>query len=467
MGAAAYERVRRTAVDDVLDLLARFIAAPEHVLHVVALWLAHAHAIDAFWTTPRLIVESPTAECGKTLLLEVMGYTLPHPIRSVSISAAALVRILSTRHATILLDEADKTIGRADAQDNDSGALLYAVANGGYRRGSTYTRCIGNNHDPVELPTFAPLALAGITSRSFDHAFRTRAIPLWLDRGIPREDFEWNEHLALECETVRDALAAWAQRCLDDLRAATPPRPSWMHGRAAEVWGPLLTVASVAGDPWPSRVLVAARALAGYAEDDDLNLALLAAARDVFGDRPALHTVDLLAGLNAIDDARWSTWNDGKGLSAVDFRNRVVKQFRLHGSTDLVIDGSRSLKGYRREWFDDVWRRYCSRAVVDRGSPVPSSDPLPALPALPATAQRIAGNRDPRYQARPETPQPLSDNDQRGSAGKSAEKRATGVALAEPAPVRVLVALDVPDSDEHEARAGLRLAAVLGAEVVE
>src|SRR5262245_55976055 len=63
-------------LDDTARMLRRYITAHKHVIHVCALWVMHCYCLDAFWTTPRLIVESPEPECGKSMLLDTMAFLL-------------------------------------------------------------------------------------------------------------------------------------------------------------------------------------------------------------------------------------------------------------------------------------------------------------------------------------------------------------------------------------------------------
>jgi Protein of unknown function (DUF3631) len=261
-----------------------------------------------------------------------------------------LVRTLAKRTPAFLLDACDKTIGRKDAAQSETLALLLAVANAGYRRGKTVSRCVGKDYEPTEFPTFAPMAFAGLNS-TLDRAFRTRAISLWLDRAEPRREFEWSQELADEFGRQRARLRAWAQGHADEIRQARPERPAWMKGRLAEIWTPLFKVAEVAGGPWPRRIGEAAEALGAnrVAEDhESLSVSLLQATRIVFGKRDRIHTTDLLARLNAIEDAPWIRWNEGEGLRPIDFTNRVIKHFKLHRSVTLDIDDV-SRKGYRRD----------------------------------------------------------------------------------------------------------------------
>jgi Protein of unknown function (DUF3631)/Domain of unknown function (DUF3854) len=408
-------------LDAVARLLRRYVTASKHVTHVCAVWVVHAYAIDAFHTTPRLIVESPEPECGKSMLLDTMAFCLDGPVTDVSITPAALTRTLLNRTPPFLLDECDKTIGRKDADQSESLSLLLAVANSGYRRGKTVTRCIGPNHEPTELPTFAPMMFAGLNSK-LDRAFRTRAVSVWMDRAEPRHEFEWSEELADEFGHVRGRLRAWATKHTDEVRAARPIRPPWMKGRLAEIWVPLFRVAEIAGGPWPRRILEAAEELSGKAGpgDESWGVALLRAARDVFGDRDRIHSATLIDGLNEIEDAPWASWNGGDGLRPIDFTNRVIRQFKLHHSKDMRI-GEKKRKGYEREWFEDVWQRYCPVSPPDP----PSTAPRPETPETTVTPEGNAPISYPRQGAEAETPEPLQDKGCLDVSGSDAQKGET------------------------------------------
>jgi len=75
-------------LDLVESYLLRFVSYPsEHALVAHALWIAHAHMIDRFDTTPRLAFMSAEKESGKTRALEVTALFVPDPILSISGSA--------------------------------------------------------------------------------------------------------------------------------------------------------------------------------------------------------------------------------------------------------------------------------------------------------------------------------------------------------------------------------------------
>ena len=53
-------------LDLVCGTLRRYLALPKHAAEAIALWVLHAHALDAFTVSPRLAATSPEKRCGKT-----------------------------------------------------------------------------------------------------------------------------------------------------------------------------------------------------------------------------------------------------------------------------------------------------------------------------------------------------------------------------------------------------------------
>ena len=74
---------------------------------IVALWVAHTHAIDAAECTPYLHATSATKRAGKTRLLEAVEPLVARPWFTGRTSAAALVRKIDDTSPTLLFDEAD------------------------------------------------------------------------------------------------------------------------------------------------------------------------------------------------------------------------------------------------------------------------------------------------------------------------------------------------------------------------
>jgi hypothetical protein len=161
---------------------------------------------------------------------------------------------------------------------------------------------------------------------------------------------------------MRTALEHWGRGILDVLREARPDMPASLSDRATDVWEPLVAIADVAGQAWPSRGREAARALSGRFEDADLRVELL---RDIFQiAREMSHPTivasqDLIAQLTAITDRPWATYARGKPLTPHGLA-RLLDPLGIHP----ISTGK--LRGYMVEGFGDAFARYLPREVSER-----------------------------------------------------------------------------------------------------
>src|SRR5207244_3183007 len=80
-------------LNDVRDFLRRFVAYPSSHSQVAhTLWIAHAHLMDAWESTPRIAFLSPEPGSGKTRALEVSELLVPRPVIGINVSPAYLFR---------------------------------------------------------------------------------------------------------------------------------------------------------------------------------------------------------------------------------------------------------------------------------------------------------------------------------------------------------------------------------------
>ena len=176
-------------LDQVAAFLARFSVLPDqHCAPTLALWYAHTHAVQHFYTTPRLILDSAEPGSGKTRVLEVAQHLVAKPEMTISITTAAIFRMLADGPITLLFDEID-TIFSAKAGGNNED--LRGLLNSGYKRSATVSRCVGDaSRMRVErFPVFAPVALAGIAG-AMPATITTRAITIHMRRRAPHERAE-------------------------------------------------------------------------------------------------------------------------------------------------------------------------------------------------------------------------------------------------------------------------------------
>ncbi|PIJ36961.1 hypothetical protein BMW24_004515 [Mycobacterium heckeshornense] len=354
-------------LDDIESFAARFLALPsEHHLVALSLWAVHTWAIEAFYTTPRLVLESPEWGSGKTRVLEVLEKLCYAPRLIVSTSPAALYRRIDAagdHPPTVLQDEADAIFGRgASTQAED----LRAIYDNGYRRGAVVDRCVGDakNMDVRDFRVFAPAALAGLEGK-IPRTVTSRAIVMHMRRRLPDERLsDWRERdVEIEARPLRAGIAAWVETALDALAQARPGMPPGVRDRRAEVWEPLLSVADVAGADWPER----ARAACSYFEsnpEDRLSLGarLLRDIQDVFGNRERMFTADILHALTSDAESEWSDLF-GKPLN----ERRLAKELKRYGVvSETVRIGDARAKGYRVEGqtgLGQAWSRWLPDAI--------------------------------------------------------------------------------------------------------
>jgi len=133
-------------LDELADAVRRYLVIPTGGAETVALWVVHAHLHDAAAISPILAITSPSPECGKTTLLDLLGALVPRPLPASNITAAALFRAVEKWRPTMLVDEADTFIRNSDE--------LRGVLNSGHRRSAAYVvRTVGDDHEPRQFRT--------------------------------------------------------------------------------------------------------------------------------------------------------------------------------------------------------------------------------------------------------------------------------------------------------------------------
>jgi hypothetical protein len=358
-------------LDDVHAFLGRFVVYPSehcHVAHV--LWIAHAHLMPAWESTPRLAFLSPEPGSGKTRAVEITELLVPRPVEAINVTPAYLFRKVGDPDGapTILFDEIDTVFG-PKAKDNEE---IRGLLNAGHRRGAVAGRCVvrGKIVETEEIPAYCAVAMAGLGD--LPDTILTRSVIVRMRRRAPSETVEpyrRRVHSA-EGEALRSQLAAWAGDVLAAASSSIPEMPEGVNDRDADVWEPLLAVADLAGGGWPERGRVSAVTLVTASKEStpSLGIRLLADLRTVFSDREAMSTEAILANLHALEESPWGDIH-GKPLNARGLANRL-KGYGIKSKT--VRLGDSTAKGYAREDLHDPWLRYLSLSPLERVTSVTS-----------------------------------------------------------------------------------------------
>lgn len=243
------------ALDAARNWLTRFITPlNESDLDLLALWAAHTHLVRETYTTPRLILDSPTHGSGKTTVLEHLQRLCVNPVQAASLSSPALLtRILEAGMRTVLIDEADRSLN----PKLDGVAELIAVINSGYKVGGSRPVLVpvkDGGWEAKEMPTFCPVAMAGNNPQLPDDT-KSRCVRVLLmpDAQGLAEESEW-EYIDAEAREVGRLLAEWADTVRERVRQDRAELPDGIRGRAKERWKPLKRVANAAGGRWPGVV---------------------------------------------------------------------------------------------------------------------------------------------------------------------------------------------------------------------
>ena len=318
----------------------------------VALWVLHAHALDAFQISPRLAITSPEMRCGKTTALDVVYSLAPRPLSTSNTSAAAIFRTIEAAQPTLLIDEADTFLTSSEE--------IRGVLNSGHRRSAAYVlRLVGDNHEPRQFSTWAAVAIALIGK--LPETLQDRSILIRMRRRLPSESIaQFRADRTDDLKVLARKAARWANDNLETLRAMDPAMPLTITNRNADNWRPLLAVADAAGGEWPARARTIAETMTDQADGDDQSLKtiLLEDVRSVFGTKGVdkLPSADLVEALSEMKDRPWPELGRAAKPITQNKLAGLLKDFGIRPGN--VWAGSKPLKGYGLGQFEDAFRRY-------------------------------------------------------------------------------------------------------------
>jgi len=192
---------------------------------LMALWTMHTHAFGAAEATPYIAVMSPTAEAGKSKIIDVATHLVLQPFAVVDPSASSLFRNIDTMRPTVFVDEADQW-----AKDKN----IRAVLNAGYRWGGCVTRSIkvGDDWAPYEFNVFCPKLIAGIAGENLPvtGATLSRCVQLPMQRRTkdePIERFFHRDARTGHMLEIKNQIVRWAEGALPRLEES---RPEYLDG---------------------------------------------------------------------------------------------------------------------------------------------------------------------------------------------------------------------------------------------
>jgi hypothetical protein len=381
LNAETAEEKKAALLTDLVNFVRRYIVLPEEAAVVIALWIVHAHAIEAFDVTPYLSITSPEKRSGKSRLLEVLKLLVPNPLHVILPSEAVLFRVINAGGVTLLLDEADAFF-RANANDSQEG--VRAILNAGFERGATVPRCLDKGKTSELFSVFCPKALAGIGDPPDTVADRSFKITMRRRKKSERAVRFRRREVTPDGHALRDRCAAFAAEKLNVLRDARPDIPEALNDRAADAAEALLTVADTIGGSWPTKARAALVALAGEKESDNdtIGARLLSDTRrvlDLLHHPERVRSTDLARELCAIEDGPWKKHGNRREPLEPDDLARELKRYGIRPRQMKI--GSEKVRGYLSADFADAFERYGRDAEPEEADSLDSSPP----PVLPGT----------------------------------------------------------------------------------
>jgi hypothetical protein len=292
-------------------------------------------------------------QCGKSTLLEVLGYTVCRPWVTGSITAAALFRVIEKWHPTLLIDEVDTFVG-----DNEE---LRGMLNYSHLYYGAVTRTVGDEHEPRRFSVYAAIALSGIGGLA--DTLADRSVTVTLKRRRPNEPIAQLRIGRMgRLEALRRRTVRWVADHEERIAARDPKMPASIINREADNLQVLLAIADEAGGEWPERARNAAvQHHIAVSGDEGAWLELLVRdIRDIFAatDRLDKLASDLLVErLVGIDGHPWAEYGrNDKPLT----KNKLARLLKPLGIApeQIRFTADDSRKGYWRHHFDEAFERY-------------------------------------------------------------------------------------------------------------
>jgi len=344
---------------DVAESLRKHMAMRRVDAYTVALWCVHCHCFDQFQHSPLLAISAPAPECGKSVLLSLIGMLVPRPQSTDNMSPAPFFRLAESHKPTFLVDEVDAWFKK----DSDLPSAINASFE---KNGGGVLRCVGDKHEVQSFNTYTPVALCGINvARRIMPATVTRSILIELQRALPGEvdiPFDQRRHRQ-DLTTLNRKIARWV---LDqNFEGADPMMPPGVINRKADKWRPLLAIADAAGDEWSERARTALHSEpAATIETREIELLSdIAKVLEIYSHlcEEVVFTKDLIRMLCESDESIWRDYNSKKHLPeerCIQPRQLAILLKDFHLRPCAHRKGADKRRGFKREDLDAVIKRY-------------------------------------------------------------------------------------------------------------
>ena len=341
---------------EISETIKRYVILPEGGYTALSLWILFSWVHDAFCISPLVDFSSPTKRCGKSTGLRVLSRLVPRPLVTANISTAALFRAIEFYKPTLIVDEVDTFL-----KGNEE---IHGVLNAGHERdGAFVLRVDGDELQPRRFCVWGPKVISGIGKRKDTLEDRSISIPMKRKGSGEKVEKIRLKNLEIFSELKQKA-ARWAEDNFDTAKTWEPAIPGQLNDRAADNWEPLLTIAEIAGGHWPELARETALLISGSQDDDDdaIGIILLVDIFDYFQENETdrVTSEDIEKHMVGLEDRPWPEYRKGKSITKTGIA-RLLKPFGITPKT--IRNGTRTAKGYMKEWFEDTFSRY----IPDKG----------------------------------------------------------------------------------------------------
>ena len=228
---------------------------PEGAARVLSYFALNTWTFKLFDTVPYLSLESAVPGCGKSTVIRLLDALSCRSRKASSLSEAVMFRLIDAEGPTLLVDEAETIDGRSERAE-----ALRAIAHEGYKQGGQVPRCQGEEHDVRWFDVYCPktfAAIGGLTGALLD-----RCLVIHMEKAPKGSVRKSTRHRALhrDRQELVVQLEAYALQSSDALRRLYEAEPDcgyWpsITDREAELWGPLLIHARLAGPDCEAKLI--------------------------------------------------------------------------------------------------------------------------------------------------------------------------------------------------------------------
>ena len=275
------EAVTSDVIDDAITDLMKHVMLNEDDAIKAVLWLTHSMVFDWWDKSPRLMITAPMKACGKSTLLGVLEDMSDRKIEAGSCTPAAYVALASRQNQVFFIDEADLMFCGRGAND------MTKVLNNGFERGKPYRkmRLVGGDYEPEAFPVYSATAIAGIglETKMLDSTV-SRCLIIRMKKASKHllpDKYRRKKHQEKFMNHGRK-IKRWIHDNKSNIESIEVNLGNLHDERVEDLFEPLMAIAQVHSDSLALRL----RRIAGQsdesANDDDVGIALIRDAYEVY-----------------------------------------------------------------------------------------------------------------------------------------------------------------------------------------